>query len=90
MLALALGKTARRFIRKLQRKQFDQIDKKVSALRQHPFPQDSKRLKQSAFYRVDVGEYRIIYRVESDMLLVPIIGKRNDDDVYRRMKRLEG
>ena len=55
-----------------------------------PFPNDSERLKGMDLSRVDVGEYRIIYRVRGDMLDVPIIGKRNDDEVYKRLKRMGG
>ena len=52
-------------------------------------PPDSEWVTGFPYRRADIGEYRIIYRVESDTLLIPLIGKRNDDDVYKRMKRLE-
>ena len=35
------------------------------------------------------GEYRIVYRIDSDTLFVEIIGKRNDDEVYRQLRRLD-
>ena len=52
-------------------------------------PQDSIALqgKLRQFRRVDVGEYRIIYHFKDDVLFIVVIGKRNDDDIYRRMKR---
>ena len=37
--------------------------------------------------RVDSGEYRIVYTVTEDTLRVVLIGKRNDDEVYRRLER---
>jgi len=37
---------------------------------------------------VDCGEYRIIYYVDGEVLRVPLIGKRNDDEVYKRLQRL--
>ena len=44
------------------------------------------------FYRVDSGEYRIVYRFfsEKDLVEVILVGKRNDDDAYKRLKRLLG
>jgi len=90
MLTLLLGSRARRFTGKLSPKQFGQIDVKTTALRSVPFPPDSKHLKGFDWYRVDVGEYRIIYNVRGNILDVPLIGKRNDDDVYKRLKRMEG
>jgi mRNA interferase RelE/StbE len=45
-------------------------------------------LKGYPYRRVDCGEYRIVYQVQDDDLQVLIIGKRNDDDVYKKLSRL--
>jgi len=36
---------------------------------------------------VDIGEYRIVYRIEDDTVGICLIGKRNDSEVYKRFKR---
>ena len=36
-----------------------------------------------SYRRVDVGEYRIVYDLPEDMVRVLLIGKRNDDAVYK-------
>jgi mRNA interferase RelE/StbE len=43
-------------------------------------------------YRVDSGEYRIVYRfdVEADVIQILLVGKRNDDEVYKQLKQLMG
>ena len=47
-------------------------------------PHDSKQLIGSPLYRrVDIGEYRIIYRVEKDTVKIAVVGKRNDDLKYQ-------
>jgi mRNA-degrading endonuclease RelE of RelBE toxin-antitoxin system len=51
-----------------------------------PLPPDSIEMKGYPFRRTDTGEYRIVYRVESDCLKVSFIGKRNDDEIYRQIK----
>ncbi|KKW30254.1 MAG: hypothetical protein UY74_C0046G0006 [Candidatus Kaiserbacteria bacterium GW2011_GWC2_52_8b] len=89
MLILDLGNRAKRFLRKLPSKQFGQVDAKITALQNNPFPPDSSKLAGFLWYRADVGEYRIIYNVRGNVLDIPLIGKRNDDDVYKRLKRLE-
>ncbi len=40
----------------------------------------------------DEGEYRIVYRfdVDADLVEVILVGKRNDDEVYKQLKRLLG
>jgi mRNA interferase RelE/StbE len=56
-------------------------------------PADSKELTgYSNYYRVDSGEYRIIYRFNAseDLVEIILVGKRNDDEVYKQLKRLLG
>jgi mRNA interferase RelE/StbE len=79
------------FLKGLQPKIAAQIAKKVLALNIEPLPNDSKQLKgYPGFYRVDSGEYRIVYRFQPDEDLVEVIlvGKRNDDEVYQQLKQL--
>ena len=44
-----------------------------------------------AGYRVDSGEYRIYYEVDdAHQVVTSCVGKRGDDEIYRRMKRKLG
>ena len=85
MLKLLISKDARKFLDALPPKQFRQIVNRVFALLEEPRPHDSKELKGYPFLRNDAGEYRIIYDVQDDTLRPILVGKRNDDDVYRRL-----
>jgi mRNA interferase RelE/StbE len=79
------------FLKGLQPKVAAQLAKKVLALNLDPLPPDSKALKgYSDLFRVDAGEYRIVYRYVSrdDLVTVLLVGKRNDDEVYKHLKRL--
>ncbi|MCF4967090.1 type II toxin-antitoxin system RelE family toxin [Nostoc sp. CMAA1605] len=81
------------FLNGLQPKIAAQIAKKVLALNIDPLPADSKQLSgYPSYYRVDSGEYRIVYRFfpEEDLVEVILVGKRNDDEVYKLLKRLLG
>ena len=85
MLKLQISKDSGKFLDNLPPKQFRQIVKKVFSLLENPRSNDSKELKGYPFLRSDVGEYRIVYDVIEDTLRVIIVGKRNDDEVYRRL-----
>ena len=87
MLRLKLSRDSVDFIASRTPKHQRQIAAKIQTLRDDPTPVDSKVLKGSSqnYMRSDIGEYRIIYRVEGDILMVAMIGKRNDDEVYRRL-----
>ena len=88
MLRLDLTKKTIAFLDKLSPKQFKQISKKVFSLMANPKPNDSKKLKGYPYRGTDIGEYRIIYRVEEDTLKIALVGKRNDSAVYRELARL--
>ena len=91
MLAINLSHDTHKFLRRVPTKHAKQIVRKIYALAENPFPQDSAQLRSHEEYRrADVGEYRIVYRLSSSTLSIPLIGKRNDDEVYRRMKRMFG
>lgn len=74
----------------LSPKQFKQVARKILSLMEEPRPVDSINLAGYSYRRADIGEYRIIYRVENDLLKVALVGKRNDDEVYKKLKRLLG
>ncbi len=86
MLKLLVSKKVRKFLDDLPPKQFRQIMKKVFALLEDPKPHDSEELRGYPFLRNDVGEYRIIYDLQGDTLRLILVGKRNDDEVYRQLR----
>lgn len=86
MLPIELQPAARRFLETLPPKQFRQVVRKIFALADDPAPRDSRLLKGYPFRRADAGEYRIMYDLAERGLRVVLVGKRNDDDVYRRLR----
>ncbi|MFA6038383.1 MAG: type II toxin-antitoxin system RelE/ParE family toxin [Legionellales bacterium] len=80
----------KKFIISLPIKHQQQIKSSILSLKKNPLPQDSKKLQGYENYtRIDIGEYRIIYRYdkEEDLLTVVLAGKRNDNYVYKVAKR---
>ncbi len=89
MLAINLSRETHKFLRRLPTKHAQQIARKIYALAGDPFPPDSAQLRgHNEYRRADMGEYRIVYRISSETLFITLVGKRNDDEVYRRIKRL--
>ena len=85
MLPLSLSKAAVRFLDTLPPKQYRQVTRKIIMLMADPQPVDAERLKGYEYSRVTVGEYRVIFDVRDGVLHIIAIGKRNDDEVYRRL-----
>lgn len=90
MLKISLAKSVLKFLKQIPVKHGRQLAMTLESLQSNPLPQDSKKLKGTAdYYRVDIGEYRVIYRIdpENEMVIIALIGKRNDNEVYKQFKR---
>lgn len=91
MLSIDLKPKAKKFISTLPPKHKRQIKDSILSLQNTPFPHDSKKLVGYEDYiRVDIGEYRMIYRYEikKKLITVVLVGKRNDGDIYRIARRV--
>ncbi len=88
MRNLDLTARARKFLAALQAKQFRQVVTKFFALLDDPKPPDSKSLSGVPYHRADIGEYRIIYRFDDESVYIALVGKRNDEEIYRQLKRM--
>lgn len=91
MLKIAITNDADKSLSGLQAKQFKQVASAIFRLLRNPEPHDSVQLKGATRgeRRVDVGEYRIVYSVAGDTVQILVIGKRNDDEVYRVWERMK-
>jgi mRNA interferase RelE/StbE len=85
VLPLSLSKASVRFLDTLPPKQYRQVARKIIMLMADPRPADAERLRGYEYSRATVGEYRIIFDVCDGLLRVVAIGKRNGDEVYRRL-----
>lgn len=66
----------------------ERIIRRVQQLAENPRPAGSKKLKGSDnTYRIRQGDYRIIYDVEDDRVLVLVLKVAHRKDVYRRRGR---
>ena len=87
MRTLRPSRAAAKSVAELPPKPFRQIWLKVLGLLVDPYPHDSAQLVGYDFHRVDMGEYRIVYRATETEIELLLVGKRNDDEVYKQLKR---
>lgn len=61
------------------------IAPRVDALARTPRPHGVEKLKGvEGLYRIRVGDYRVVYEIRDDVLLVLVVKVGNRRDVYRR------
>lgn len=79
-------KKVSREIRQLNKKDIPRIIEKAESLEQDPRPEGSKKLSgiKEDFWRVRVGNYRIIYLIEEEIKIVKITKVGHRKNVYRK------
>ena len=82
--SIDLSRQAERFLRELPEKQARQIAAELLMLVADP----SEQLRGYApMRRLRAGEFRIIFAIEGAVVQVRLIGKRNDDEIYKVIER---
>jgi mRNA interferase RelE/StbE len=75
---------AEKELKKLPVKEFRKIDEAILNLADEPRPSGCKKLQGvKDIYRIRSGNYRILYRIEDDELIIEVIRIADRKDVYR-------
>ena len=63
----------------------ERIDLKIQELAVNPRPDGVKKLEtELSLYRIRVGDYRVIYQIQDDVLLVTIVKAKHRKEIYRK------
>lgn len=82
---IKLSRTAEKDLEKLPQNILKQIDKALIKLSSNPRPQNAKKLKGlDNLYRLRVGDYRIVYIVEDNILIVLLVRVLHRNEVYKK------
>ncbi|MBE2180221.1 MAG: type II toxin-antitoxin system RelE/ParE family toxin [Chthoniobacterales bacterium] len=77
-------RSAEKDLRKIDRSRVAAILRKVEQLELNPRPDGSKKLAGAdRTYRIRIGDYRVVYEIEDDVLVVLVIRVGHRKDVYR-------
>ncbi len=80
---IEVKKSAVREIRKLGPGDLKRVLAKIESLAHNPRPSDCKKLSRDEKYRIRCGNYRILYSIEDDILVVYVVKVGHRRDVYR-------
>ena len=88
MLRVNFTKDALETLQGCPPKHAKQIAHKIQQLSTDPTSLPIKELRGSeGFFRAKSGEYRIVFSIDNHEFKIWLIGKRNDDAVYKRFER---
>lgn len=78
-------RSARKELRRITPNAIRRILEAVEDLERDPFPTGCQKLSGSdCAFRIRVGDYRVIYEVFRDSLVVEVVRVRHRRDVYRQ------
>lgn len=83
---IKVKKSAAKSLRKLPRSAQRRIAEKINSMEENlPSPETTKIEGNNPFHKVRVGDYRIIYKIQKDVLMILIVKIGNRKDVYRHL-----
>jgi mRNA interferase RelE/StbE len=80
---IELKKSAAKEIERLPSVVLKRIIEKIESLATNPRPQGCKKLSGEEKYRVRVGQYRILYEIMDEVLIVYVVKVSHRKEVYR-------
>jgi len=74
--------SAQKELKKLPDKELKKIIEKISSLAINPRPTGCKKLSGDEKYRIRIGNYRVLYSIEDEILVIFIAKVGHRKDVY--------
>ncbi len=84
MYQVRIERRAMKKLAKIPEPHYAHIKAAILALGKHPRPLGYKKLKGRDAYRIRVTDYRIIYEIRDDILLIEVIDLGHRKDIYDR------
>jgi mRNA interferase RelE/StbE len=89
MRRIELSRQAAEFLEELQAKPARQIISRLDSLAIDPSAVPSVPIRGGqGERRAKAGEFRIVYEITDEALIVWLVDRRNDDRIYRKLRRL--
>ncbi len=70
-------------LRSIPKKDVNRILKRIEGLMDDPRPHGAEKLTERDHYRIRVGNYRILYEIKDDLLIILVIKIAKRDQAYR-------
>lgn len=80
---IVIKKSAAKEIERIAKNDRIRIIEKIKSLAQNPHPTGSKKLSGQEKYRMRQGNYRILYQIIDDELIINVVKVGHRQDVYR-------
>jgi len=84
MFQIVFAKSAQKDLEDLPKTEIQKILSKIEKLSSHPYPHGYTKIKgHSNLFRIRVGNYRVVYSVYKEEVIIDIVRISHRKDVYR-------
>lgn len=80
---LEFAASIRKDLKKIHKKEVTKILSEIQKLAEDPRPIASKKLINEELYRIRIGNYRVIYEIIDERLIVHVVKVGHRKDVYK-------
>lgn len=80
---IVIKKSAAKEIERIEKKDKIRIIEKIRSLAEDPHPAGSKKLSGQEKYRIRQGNYRILYQVKNEELIINVVKVGHRRDIYK-------
>ena len=84
MYKILVERYAQKQLMKLSIAEIPAIKEAIASLADNPRPSGCKKLKGEPAWRIRVGNYRVIYEIDDEKVIVIVITVCHRKDVYKR------
>ena len=82
---IEIKKSAAKEIGKLPKQELKRVVEKIKLLAEDPRPEGCKKLSGDEKYRLRIGNYRILYRIEDDLLIIYVVKVGHRKEIYKML-----
>jgi len=85
MYAVEYSKSSQKALRRLPRNLMNRIFNKMENIARNPYSHHNnvKSLKGSPYYRLRVGDWRVIYEIQDDQILIIVLKIASRGEIYK-------
>ncbi|MFU8848759.1 MAG: type II toxin-antitoxin system RelE family toxin [Opitutales bacterium] len=80
---IVIKKSAAKEIERIEKRDRIRIIEKIRSLAEDPHPVGSKKLSGQEKYRIRQGNYRILYQVKNEELIINVVKVGHRRDIYK-------
>ena len=81
---ILIERYAQKQLMKLSKEEIPSLKEAIASLADNPRPFGCKKLKGEPAWRIRVGNYRVIYEIDDDLVIVTVVAAGHRKNVYRQ------